>query len=141
MSEEMRDKPVLYQATNRTTGEKRLVVATSTEDALALLGWEEGDCYIGFCHTLAGEYHNKRRYDLVAVPCKTCPYQYAECGKPEGIECPVTSDVPDLNKWLQKISLAHLCEFVGEDIDAIYHHLRQKLIPFEEALKELTPKP
>lgn len=141
MSELKEAKKGIYQVNNRTTGDRRLAVATSADGACVSLGWLIGDCYVNFYRTLTGIYQHHRRFDLVAVPCETCPYQYAECRKPEGTECPVTLDVPDLNQWIKKISLAHLCDFVGEDIDKSHHQLHQKLIPFEEAIKELTPKP
>jgi len=131
----------IYEVTNRTTGQKHLAAAIKAEDACQSLGWETEDCFWHLYRTVTGKYQEKPRFDLVAVPCETCPYQYAECRKPEGTECPVTSDVPDLNQWLQKISLAHLCDFVGEDIDKSHHQLHQKLIPFNAAIKELSPKP
>lgn len=141
MSEETRDTTKLYEVTNRDTGDKCLAVATNAQDACALLGWMIGDCFVTLYRTVSGQYHGESRFDLVAVPCEVCPYQWAACEKPDGTKCPVTSDVPDLNEWLKKISLAHLCAFVGEDMLKNHHRLHRNLIPFEEAIKELTPSP
>lgn len=141
MSELREARKGIYQVTHRTTGEKRLTVASSAPHACSNFQWMVSDCYVTLYTTREGKYRNELRFDLVAVPCETCPYQYAECRKPESADCSVRNDVPDLHKWFQKVTLAHLCDFVGEDIDKSHHSLRHKLIPFEEAVKELDAQP
>ena len=123
----------LYEVTNRITGEKRLTAANTAQQACELHGWMIGDCFVILYRTRTGQYRGEPHGDLVAVPCEVCPYQYAECIKPVGTECPVTSDVPDLQEWLKKISLAHLCLHVGEDMGKTNHRLHRKLTPFAEA--------
>ena len=140
MSENERDKKNLYEVTNRVTGDKRLTIANTAQQACELQDWMVGDCFVTLYRTLPGQYRGEKRSDLVAVPCEICPYQYAECAKPAGAECPVTSAVPDLIEWLKKISQAHLCDHVGVDMLQEHHRLHRKLIPFEEAVNALTPK-
>jgi len=130
----------VYEVTNRETGEKHYSVSTNAQDACEQAGWQIGNCYVV-------EQKPKRSLDaetpsqlVVKIPCLTCPFQYAECIKPEEAECPIQHNAPELNEWLKQVTKAHLCPYVGVELKKKDYLLRQKWVTIEEAVRELAPK-
>lgn len=130
----------IYEVNHRTTGERSYQAARTAEDACKQAGWLIGDCYI---------IEQKPRYKprphheplvLVKIPCLTCPFQYAECLKPDSENCPTQPSAPDLNEWLKQATQAHLCHYTGKDLTKKDYNLSRKWLPIADAIKELSPK-
>lgn len=130
----------LYEVTNRITGERWLAISDNAENACMQADWLIGDCYVREVtgqrgHSKAGEPPLK-----VKIPCRVCPFQYAECKKPDEADCPVHINSPDLNEWLKQAATAHLCLHVGQDLTMKDYNLSQKWVTLPKAIEELTPK-
>jgi len=130
----------IYEVNHRTTGEKSYQAATTAEAACKQAGWLVGDCFIV-------EQKPRRKpapgHDpplFVKIPCQTCPFQYTECRKPDGEECPTRPSAPEVQNWLKQVAEAHLCGYVGKDLSNKDYNLGQKWVRIEEAIKELAPK-
>lgn len=134
MSQELK----IYEVTNRVTGERRVVAAKSAQEACEQEGWLIGDCYVQEQTPRFEKLDNGSRAFLVKVPCKVCPYQYAECVSPAEIECPCRPNIPDFNRWLSEASKAHLCDYVGVPLKREDYNLLQKWTTIDEAIKILT---
>jgi len=140
MSNNGEQEVFIYVVTNRTTGEKSYQPATNAQDACQQAGWLIGDCYVV---TLSPRYKPVPDHDplvLVKLPCQICPYQWAECKKPAGGECPCRREMPDLKEWLAEVTKSHLCEFVGEELAKTDYRQGQKWLPIAQAIKELSPQ-
>lgn len=140
MEENSSQRQKLYQITNRDTGEERTVVSDNAQDACSSLGWLTGDC-----HFMLVRGHFKAGKDgegqlLFEVPCEVCNFQWASCDRPLGQPCPCSIENPDLGKWLLNVTMAHLCEFVGQDLDKKDHQIHQKWVTLDQAVKELCPE-
>jgi len=127
----------IYEIHNRSTGERHFSVATNGQDACSLAGWQIGDCFINEVkeqqgHSKAGEPPLK-----VKIPCHVCLYQYAECRLPGGQQCPCRPESPDQQEWYKQACLAHLCDFVGQQLKRDDYNLCQKWCPMDEAIREL----
>lgn len=130
----------IYEITNRNTGEKRYSVSDNAQNACKQLGWLIGDCYVN--EQKPKYQHGKKRTPdlLFRVPCQVCPYQYAECKKVAGDNCPCQPETPDVKEWLNQATQAHLCLHVGSELAKKDHQLHQKWCPIEQAIEELAPK-
>lgn len=140
MSQEPGTELKLYHVTNRTTGERWLAITFNADDACKQADWLVGDCYVHEVtecrgHSKAGESPLK-----VNIPCRTCPFQYAECKKPDEADCPLSLNTPDLNEWLKQAATAHLCLHVGQDLTMKDYNLNQKWVTLAQAIEELAPK-
>ncbi len=116
----------IYELHNRDTGEKRYAVGVNQMDCCRLIGWKIGDCFITEVkeqrgHGKAGDPPLK-----VRIPCQVCLYQYAECQKPAREQCPCRPESPDLNEWWRQAAEAHLCDFVGQELNKNDYNLRLK---------------
>ncbi|MBA7551822.1 hypothetical protein ES705_44372 [subsurface metagenome] len=141
MSENNSQELKIYEVTNRSTGEKSYQPATNAEDACKQAGWLIGDCYVNPQkphYETAGKGETKT---IVKIPCQTCPFQYAECRKPDGGFCPARSTAPELGEWLKQAGEAHLCGYVGQSLTKKDYNLSLKTLKIEDAIKELSPKP
>jgi len=130
----------IYEVTLRETGEKHYAVSDNAQDACKQAGWQIGDCYVNIQKARHRQGKNQKPETLVKVTCQVCPWQYAECRKPEDEECPVERDAPELEAWLKRITRAHLCKYVGEPMPPAQYFKQEKWIPLGEAIKELTAK-
>lgn len=130
----------LYEVTNRTTGQKLHLISSNAQHACQQVGWLIGECYV-----VEQKPRRKPRPDhepllLVKIPCQTCPYQWAECRKPLPSDCPVRPQTPELMDWLKQVAQAHVCPYVGQDLNPKDYHLGQKWLKMEQAIEELAPK-
>lgn len=130
----------IYEVIHRETGVKSYQAATTAEDACKQAGWLIGDCFVVPQKPRRKPVPDHEPLCLVKIPCLVCPYQYAECIKPEDEVCPTQREAPELPEWLKQASQAHLCTFIGVSLAKIDHRLYQKWIPIEDAVKELSAK-
>lgn len=130
----------IYEVNNLVTWEKSRQVATNTQDACKQAGWLIGDCAVQLLPTKRDRSAGMGLRLLVKLPCRVCPYQYAECKKPDDAECPTRSELPEITDWLVQAAKAHLCPHVGEEITKTDYLLHQKWVPIPQAIEELTPK-
>lgn len=119
----------IYRITNRLSGDRRWTVAVFAQEACKALDWPEADCHVVRLDTRHHTRPDGVKGQMVQVPCRVCPYQYAECQKPPEQPCPAWSRTPDLDTWLKAVSRAHLCDHVGQPIFKI---------DYESALMWLT---
>ena len=141
MSETEAQELKIYEVTNKDSGEKRYVVGVNQMDCCRQLGWKIEDCFIREekpKRKARGDNHSAM---LVKIPCCTCPFQYAECRKPDTEECPTRPKAPELQEWLKQATEAHLCGYIGQHLRKNDYNLMQKWLPMEDAITELTPKP
>ncbi len=127
----------IYEVHNRDTGEKHYSVATNTEDACKLIGWQIGDCFVSEVKPQRKARGDNHSALLVKIPCQVCPFQYAECRKPPREQCPVQPNAPELKEWLKQAAQAHLCQYYGQELLNNDYHLGQKWLPMEQAIEEL----
>jgi len=127
----------IYEVTNRTTGERHFAVSDNAQDACKQAGWQIDGCFIV-------EQKPKRKTGtrgqtslLVKISCLVCPFQYAECKRPDNGECPVRPNAPELREWLKQAAEAHLCPHQGQELSEKDYHFNQKWIPLEQAIEEL----
>jgi len=116
----------IFELTNRNTGEKRYVVGVNQQDCCRQLDWKIGDCFIREekpKRKARGDNHSAL---LVKIPCRVCPFQYAECKKPTEADCPTQPNAPELQDWLKQAAQAHLCDYYGEALSQTDYHLGQK---------------
>lgn len=136
----MRIELKIYEVTNTVTGEKHYSVSNNVQDACNLTGWSRWDCFA--IESKPARHHPIGHPTglLIRLPCEICPYQYAECRKPEDVECLVRSELPELADWLKQATKAHLCEHIGQELEKTDYLLRQKWLTVEEAINELSQK-
>ena len=136
----MENRLKIYRVTDSFTGKVSYQAATNTRDACQQAGWLVENCYVveQTSKTTAGRYSTSTI--LVKIPCKVCPFQYAECQKPEDGYCPVRPNAPELAEWLKQAARVHMCPFVGDDLRREDYENRQKWVKIEEAIKELASK-
>ncbi len=130
----------IYEITHRDTGEVSYQPARTAEEACKQAGLTIGDCNV---RPTDPRYRHHRKGEptlLVKIPCETCHYQYAECKKPAEADCPTRSQLPELVDWLKQAAKAHLCTHQGEGLTKEDYQKRQKWVPIEDAIRELTPK-
>ncbi len=130
----------IYQVLSRITGESSHQVATNAQDACLQAGWKIDECYV---HPLAPYRRAGPGQQLdwrVKIPCKTCPFQYATCTRPNDEACDVKPQAPELNEWLKQAAAAHLCPYQGDVLSKKDHQLSQKWVTMEQAIKELAPQ-
>jgi len=130
----------IYEVLSTLTVEKSYQVATNAQDACLQAGWKIGDCYV---HPLEPQRRTSPDQGTelrVKIPCHTCPFQYADCTKPDDVVCPVKPQAPELNEWLKQASEAHLCSYQGHALSKQDHTLGQKWVTMEQAIKELAPQ-
>jgi len=130
----------IYEVTHTQTGDKSYQAATNAQDACKQAGWFTGHCFI-----IEQQPHRKplphhEPLLLVKIPCFTCPFQYAECRKPESEKCPTQPSTPELHDWLKQAAQSRLCHYVGQDLTKNDYNLGQKWLKIEDAINELTPK-
>lgn len=130
----------IYEVINRDTGEKSYQPATNAEDACKQAGWLIGDCFVREQKPRHKPVPDHEPLVLVKIPCKVCPYQWAECKKPPAEKCPCQREMPDLNEWLKEITKAHLCEFVGKELAKTDYRQGQKWLTIAQAIQELSPQ-
>jgi len=138
MGETEAQELVIYEVTNKTTGEKSFQVALNAQDACKQAGWIIDDCYV---NPQKPQHRTDTKGDtvtLVRIPCQTCLFQYGECKKPDDLECPVKPQAPELKEWLKQASEAHLCPYQGQELTKKGHNLGRKSVPIEQAILELT---
>lgn len=131
----------LYEITHRSTGERHFAVDYNAQDACLQAGWLIGDCFIVEQKPLTKFDKHERSILLVKIPCRVCPYQYAECHKPDDAECPTRPETSDLNQWLKETSNAHLCPYTGYALTTTDHQKRLKRVFLADAINELSAKP
>ncbi len=134
----MSDELKIYEVHNRDTGQKHYSVATNTEDACKLIGWQIGDCFVSEVKPQRKARGDNHSALLVKIPCQVCPFQYAECRKPTKEKCPVHPNAPDWKEWLKQAAEAHLCQYYGQELSNNDYHLGQKWLPMEQAIEELS---
>lgn len=140
MSQEQEQELKIYEVTHRATGVKHFKAATNAEDACKQAGWSIGDCYVVAQKPRVKPIPDHEPMLLVKIPCKTCPFQYAECLKPANEKCPVQPTAPDLQEWLKQVTQAHLCQHYGQDLIMKDYNLGQKWVPMEKAIGELKAR-
>lgn len=133
-------EPKLYHVTNRITGERWLAITANADDACKQADWLIADCYVEEVTERRG--HSKKGEPplKVNIPCRVCPFQYAECKKPDEADCPLSLNTPELEEWLKQATTAHLCLHVGQDLTMRDYNLNQKWVPLPQAIEELTSK-
>lgn len=141
MTQNKEEKLKIFELIHRPTGEKAFQAAPTAHNACKQAGWLIGDCYVKEQRPQRKLHANYNIRPLFKVSCKTCPWQYAECRKPADAVCPVRPMSPDLKEWLKHAGEAHLCPFVGCELERKDYLLHQKWLPEREAIAELTPKP
>jgi len=127
----------IYEITHRATGETSFQAASSAEDACKKRGWPIGDCYVNPQKPRRSLDADTPSQLVVKIPCRTCPFQYGECRKPETEDCPTRPSAPELQNWLKQAAQAHLCQYVGVELSKTDYHLGQKWLPMEKAIEEL----
>lgn len=130
----------IYEITDRATGKKAFKAATTAYDACKQAGWLIGNCYVIEQKARYKPVPDREPLVLARVPCLTCPFQYAECKKPETEYCPTRPHAPELQEWLKQASESHLCPHVGAILTKKDYQFQQKWLPITEALEELAPK-
>lgn len=130
----------IYDIDNRNTGECAHLPGTSAEDACKHTGWLIEDCFIVEQRPRYKPVPHHEALLLVKIPCRTCPFQYAECLRNDTEECPVQHDAPQVTEWLKQVAQAHLCSYIGKGLRHIDYNLGRKWVKLDEAIKELTPK-
>lgn len=130
----------LYHVTNRITGERWLAITFNADDACKQADWLIGDCYVYEVTEKRGHSRKGEAPLKVNIPCRVCPFQYAECKKPDEVDCPVQVNTPELEEWLKQASTAHLCLHVGQDLTMRDYNLSQKWVTLPQAIEELAPK-
>lgn len=130
----------LYEVISRSTGERLLKAATSAEDACKSACLLIGDCYVHEAEGRLRKNDEGHSRTMVKLSCQVCCYQYAECLKPDGIECPARSNVPDWKAWIKTVLRAHQCPHTGVELAIKDHELHQKWLPIDQAIKELSAK-
>ncbi|GAJ18094.1 unnamed protein product, partial [marine sediment metagenome] len=106
----------IYEVTQKLTGEKRYQAAVTTEDACKQTGWLIADCFAIPQKPRYKSIPDHEGIYLVRLPCLTCPFQYAECLKPDSEDCPTRPNAPELQEWLKQAAQAHLCTYVGQGL-------------------------
>lgn len=137
----MTDDLQIYEVTNKNTGQKSYQAAPTAQDACTQAGWMIGDCFTLYQKPRHKPIPNHQSILLVKIPCNTCPYQFAECLKPDNDECPTKTETQDLDDWRQQAARAYLCTHTGKKLAKTDYHLGQKWVTMEQAIKELTAKP
>ena len=127
----------IYELTNKATGQKHVLASNNPQEACHQVGLLIGDCYFterkpkrlqkGYGHPVL----------LINIPCRLCPFQYAECRKPVTDDCPHRPDSLDLNFWLQQASKLDRCEYYGQTLEKHDYELGQKWLPVNKAIEEL----
>jgi len=138
MQEEKKATVRIFKATNVLTGICVHVPATRAQYVVDRLGWQLGETFI---IVLEPAYHHSpgETDELkVKVPCRVCPFQYAQCTIPKDETCPVQSQAPELSAWLKQVTTAHLCSHVGHSLDKKDHQLHQVWLSTESAIAHLT---
>lgn len=130
----------IYEVYNRSTGERHYSVAINAQEACNLAGWQIRGCFVTEAKLQYKPAPHHKAMLLVAIPCQTCTFQYAECRKPPDKDCPCQPNAPDLNQWLAQAAQAHLCDFVGQTLTKKDYNLGQKWCPADKAIAELTHK-
>ena len=128
----------IYEVTNRNTGEKRFACGYSTQEACESKGWLIGDCYVIEQKPRTQAVPDKPPKLLYRVHCLTCPFQYAECRKPDNEDCPTRPSSPELQNWIKQAAEAHLCGHVGQELSKKDYNFGQKWVPMEQAIEELA---
>jgi len=141
MSETETQELKVYEITHRTTGEKSFQAARTADNACEQAGWLIGDCFVVEQKPRVKPIPRHDPSVSYKVPCLTCPFQYAECRKPDDTECPTRPQAPELQEWLKQAAEAHLCPHVGVVLSKKDYQFQQKWLPIAEALEELSPKP
>jgi len=131
----------LYEVTHRATGERHYAVDYNAQDACLQAGWPTGDCYVVEQRPLTKYDKHERAIMLVKIPCHVCPYQYAECVKPDDTECPIRPETSDPTQWIKETSKARSCPHTGEELGKRNYDRRLKRVSLEQAIKELPPPP
>ncbi|MBA7556532.1 hypothetical protein ES705_49244 [subsurface metagenome] len=131
----------LYEVTHRLTGEQHFAVSGNAQDACLQAGWLIGDCYVVEQKPLTKYGKHDRATLLVKIPCHVCPYQYAECAKPDDAECPIRPDTTDPGRWQKEVSKARSCPHTGEELGKRNYDRRLKITTLEAAILELSPPP
>ncbi len=132
---------VIYEITNRTSGDKSYQAARNAQDACQQAGWLIADCYINAQKPRYKPVPDHAPLCLVKLPCEVCPFQYAECLKPDAGECPAQPTAPELGEWLVQAAQAHLCQYSGQELKKTEYQKRQKWVTIEDAIKLLSPNP
>ena len=140
MSENNGENLSIYEITNRTTGSKHFVADSSPQNACEQLGWLIEDCYVNLQEPQSHWTKDKGILRLVKIPCRVCPFQYAECIKPPQLVCPVRPAAPELKEWLILVTDAHVCPHVGVSLSKKDYGLGQKWLDKHQAVEELAPK-
>ncbi len=130
----------VYEVFSHTTGEKSFQVATYAQDACLQAAWQIGDCYVHYLEPHRRAAPGQEVEWRVLIPCHTCPFQYADCTKPDDVDCPVNPQAPEMSEWLKQATEAHLCPYQGNVLTKKDHTLGQKWLTIREAIKELAPK-
>jgi len=130
----------VYEVTHKLTGEKRFEAAIDAEDACKQAGWLIADCFAMAQKPRHHPVPDQETMLLVAIPCQTCSFQYAECRKPPDKDCPCRPNTPDLKQWLAEAATAHLCDFVGKVLTIKDYNLQRKWLPMDKAIAELSHK-
>jgi len=131
----------LFEVTNKTTGEQYYAVTDNPDDACQQAGWPVADCFVYEQTPRPRHEGNRKPQYYVKIPCQTCPYQYAECLKPEYTDCPIRQTDTDFNTWRKRALQAHLCNFTGHTLTKTDYQKGQKLVKLSVAITELTAKP
>ncbi|MBA7688941.1 hypothetical protein ES703_97430 [subsurface metagenome] len=137
----MSDELQIYEVLNTDTGMKSYQAATNAEDACTQAGWQREACYVVAQTPRRPRTAENKPGLLVHLPSNVCPYQYAECTKPENEVCPHRPDSPELSQWLKQVGHATTCPHKGIDLAASDYRLGQKWLPLTEAITELSSKP
>jgi len=137
MSETETQDLKIYELTNRNTGERHFQVNLGQPKVCSRPGWLIGDCFVREVKPQRKPIGDNHSALLVKIPCQVCPFQYAECRKPDEADCPTQPNAPELQEWLKQAAQAHLCDYYGQELSQTDYHLGQKWVPMEQAIKEL----
>lgn len=130
----------LYAITLLKEGLGSIQLSISPRLACKQAGWLIDDCYVRELEPVKKFIAGIGWYNAVPVPCYVCPYQYAVCNKQPADVCPSRPSSPDLKDWLVQVAKAHLCAFIGSDLERKDYMLQQKWIPIESLFAQLASK-
>ena len=128
----------IYRLTHLTSGKVAHIPATNPKKACTLVGWQMEDCHVLKLEPSwlpDGTHHSGFK---VLLPCRLCPFQWAECLRGEDANCPIITNAPDFHEWLKQATQAHLCPHVGGALLRFDYKLHQKPYTVEEAITLLT---
>ena len=138
MAEQKEATVRIYKATNVLSGICVHVPATNVQAVVNCLGWQLEDSFIIVLEPTPHKTPGEKEELKVKVPCRVCPFQYAQCVLPKGETCPVTHSAPELNAWIKQVATAHLCSHVGHSLDKKDHQLHQVWLDTESAIALIT---